>query len=174
LLNVESGLNDGLALPLVVTILAMADQKQLQYGSLIGEVMLGVGLGVLVPWIAVTLERVPIFKSHVTYAPLHAFAIGLLVLGLSSRTHANEFLAAFAAGITVATVAPAVRDAFHHFGELLAELRRMTQGYAAPGWACATLRALYQGLADLEAAMHLHVHLENNVLFPRVLALLET
>jgi regulator of cell morphogenesis and NO signaling len=56
-------------------------------------------------------------------------------------------------------------------GELLAELRALTAGYAPPGWACATARALYQGLAELEASMHVHVHLENNVLFPRAIAL---
>ncbi|MGE0444276.1 MAG: iron-sulfur cluster repair di-iron protein [Vicinamibacterales bacterium] len=54
-------------------------------------------------------------------------------------------------------------------GELLAELSRITAGYAVPGWACATARALYQGLAEFESTMHLHVHLENNVLFPRAL-----
>jgi regulator of cell morphogenesis and NO signaling len=56
-------------------------------------------------------------------------------------------------------------------GELLAELRALTRGYVPPDWACATVRALYQGLADLEASMHVHVHLENNVLFPRAIAL---
>jgi regulator of cell morphogenesis and NO signaling len=60
-----------------------------------------------------------------------------------------------------------------HAGSLLEELRVITSGYQAPDWGCATLRALYQGLADLEAAMHVHVHLENNVLFPRALVMLE-
>jgi regulator of cell morphogenesis and NO signaling len=54
-------------------------------------------------------------------------------------------------------------------GELLAELRRETGGYLVPEWGCATLRAFYQGLAQLEADMHVHVHLENNILFPRAL-----
>jgi regulator of cell morphogenesis and NO signaling len=55
-------------------------------------------------------------------------------------------------------------------GALLADLRRLTSHYEPPAWACATFRALYQGLAELEASMHLHVHLENNVLFPRALS----
>lgn len=59
-----------------------------------------------------------------------------------------------------------------HAGELLAELRWLTSGWQPPQWGCATLRALYAGLSELEAAMHLHVHLENNVLFPRALRLL--
>ena len=56
-------------------------------------------------------------------------------------------------------------------GELLEELRQLTEGFVPPVWACATARALYHGLAELEAEMHVHVHLENNVLFPRALAL---
>ena len=59
-----------------------------------------------------------------------------------------------------------------HAGDLLEELRVITGGYQAPDWACATTRALYQGLAELESAMHVHVHLENNVLFPRALDLM--
>ena len=55
-------------------------------------------------------------------------------------------------------------------GVLLFELRALTGGYAVPDWACDTFRALYRGLRELESAMHVHVHLENNVLFPRALA----
>jgi regulator of cell morphogenesis and NO signaling len=56
-------------------------------------------------------------------------------------------------------------------GHLLAELRAITEGYAPPSWACHTFRALYHGLSELESVMHVHVHLENNVLFPRALRL---
>ena len=56
-------------------------------------------------------------------------------------------------------------------GELLAELRRLTEGYVAPADACGSYRALYEGLEALEADTHLHVHKENNVLFPAVEAL---
>jgi regulator of cell morphogenesis and NO signaling len=54
-------------------------------------------------------------------------------------------------------------------GELLEELRRATGGYSAPADACASYRSLYDRLAALEADTHLHVHKENNVLFPAVL-----
>lgn len=56
-------------------------------------------------------------------------------------------------------------------GDALAEMRQITDGYAAPDWACQTFRALYHGLEELESAMHVHVHLENNILFPRALDL---
>jgi regulator of cell morphogenesis and NO signaling len=52
-------------------------------------------------------------------------------------------------------------------GTALARMRELTGGYAPPEWACPTFRGLYFGLAQLEADMHLHVHLENNILFPR-------
>ena len=56
-------------------------------------------------------------------------------------------------------------------GDLLADLRRITGGYEPPADACASYRALYRGLDELESDTHLHVHKENNVLFPAVLAL---
>lgn len=56
-------------------------------------------------------------------------------------------------------------------GELLARLRALTGGYAPPADACASYTALYAGLAQLESDIHLHVHKENNVLFPAVLAI---
>jgi regulator of cell morphogenesis and NO signaling len=52
-------------------------------------------------------------------------------------------------------------------GAALARLREITNGYAPPEDACPTFRGLYYGLAQLESDMHLHVHLENNILFPR-------
>jgi regulator of cell morphogenesis and NO signaling len=55
-------------------------------------------------------------------------------------------------------------------GALLSEMRSLTSDYAPPEWACQTFRALYHGLAELESTMHVHVHLENNVLFPRARA----
>jgi regulator of cell morphogenesis and NO signaling len=56
-------------------------------------------------------------------------------------------------------------------GNLLTELRSITAGFVPPEWGCQTLRALYDGLRELEASMHMHVHLENNVLFPRAVRL---
>lgn len=52
-------------------------------------------------------------------------------------------------------------------GQALARLRQLTNGYTPPADACNTFRGLYHGLAELEKALHEHIHLENNVLFPR-------
>lgn len=52
-------------------------------------------------------------------------------------------------------------------GAALDTLRGLTDGYTLPEWGCNTYRALLDGLEDLERDTHEHVHLENNVLFPR-------
>jgi regulator of cell morphogenesis and NO signaling len=53
-------------------------------------------------------------------------------------------------------------------GELLARLRELTDDYAVPADACRSYKALFAGLAQLEEDTHLHVHKENNLLFPAV------
>ena len=58
-------------------------------------------------------------------------------------------------------------------GAALAFIREVTHSFAPPEWACPTFRGLYYGLSQLEADMHLHVHLENNILFPRAARLTE-
>src|SRR5690606_3788425 len=56
-------------------------------------------------------------------------------------------------------------------GAAFAEMRRLTDNFTPPDHACTTFRALYAGLEAFERDTHQHVHLENNILFPRTLAL---
>jgi regulator of cell morphogenesis and NO signaling len=56
-------------------------------------------------------------------------------------------------------------------GEALVQLRLLTNDYAVPEDGCNTFRALYFGLAEMEQDLHRHIHLENNILFPRAIAL---
>ncbi|MDG4791139.1 cation:proton antiporter [Micromonospora sp. WMMD1102] len=126
LLNVESGVNDGLALPFVVVLLAVAAHEDDLHLPMLGtELLLGIVIGIAVPWIAIRLEQTRWFAVSPQYLPLNAVAIGLLVLALGKASHANLFLAAFAAGITVATVGRQQREAFEHFGELVAEILKL-------------------------------------------------
>lgn len=53
-------------------------------------------------------------------------------------------------------------------GDLLRRLRELTGDYEVPDGACASWRVLWVGLEDLERSLHEHIHLENNILFPRV------
>lgn len=55
-------------------------------------------------------------------------------------------------------------------GEALRRLRELTNNYTVPEGACNTWRALWHGLEALENDLHQHIHLENNILFPRALA----
>lgn len=59
-------------------------------------------------------------------------------------------------------------------GHLAKEIRSVTGNYAAPEDACTSFKALYQGLEAFEADLHQHIHLENNLLFPRAITLEET
>jgi len=125
LLNVESGLNDGLALPVVLVMLGAAGAEQVALPTLAGEVALGIGMGVGVPLVALELDRLkPLAAAHV-YEPIFAFAIGLLIFAVCAVTHANEFLAAFFGGLTIATASPETREEFHAFGEVLVELFKL-------------------------------------------------
>lgn len=52
-------------------------------------------------------------------------------------------------------------------GDALRELRRLTADYTPPADACISYQTLYKALSDYEADLHQHIHLENNILFPR-------
>src|SRR4030095_8480994 len=54
-------------------------------------------------------------------------------------------------------------------GILLKELRALTADYVTPADACISYQTLYQALDALEQDLHQHIHLENNILFPRAM-----
>jgi regulator of cell morphogenesis and NO signaling len=56
-------------------------------------------------------------------------------------------------------------------GDALRAIRQATHGYSAPADACFSYQTLYRVLAEFEADLHQHIHLENNVLFPRAIAM---
>ncbi len=78
---------------------------------------------------------------------------------------------------------PAIKNGFPHVshpirvmehehdsaGQALAAMRQVTGNYSLPEGACNTYRALFSGLQELEADLHRHIHLENNILFPRAI-----
>ena len=55
-------------------------------------------------------------------------------------------------------------------GEILVQIRKVTGDYTLPDDACPTFRALYEELEQMEKDLHQHIHLENNILFPRAIA----
>jgi len=68
------------------------------------------------------------------------------------------------------TVSNPIRMMMHEHdsaGQALEHMRSLTEGYTLPEDACAAYRTLFEGLQALEADLHQHIHLENNILFPR-------
>ncbi|MBK8140347.1 MAG: iron-sulfur cluster repair di-iron protein [Chitinophagaceae bacterium] len=56
-------------------------------------------------------------------------------------------------------------------GKCLAEIRELTSNYTLPEDACASYSLLYRMLDEFEEDLHMHVHLENNILFPKAVEL---
>jgi regulator of cell morphogenesis and NO signaling len=52
-------------------------------------------------------------------------------------------------------------------GEILGKMRQISNDYLLPDGACPSYSALYHGIRALESDLHQHIHLENNVLFPK-------
>jgi NhaP-type Na+/H+ or K+/H+ antiporter len=112
-----------------------------------------VAVGVVIPLAVVILRRIPGVAATTRYRPLAAVGIALTVLAVSELSGANPFLAAFGAGATLASVAPALRKAFGEFGELVTELLKLAAllvfgalltvplfwGLGLGGWAFAVL-----------------------------------
>lgn len=56
-------------------------------------------------------------------------------------------------------------------GEELSEIKSLTNNFSLPEDACSTFRVYYQGLKEFEQDLHKHIHLENNILFPKSIEL---
>lgn len=124
LLNLESGVNDGLALPFVLVFLALSQHREVHLGTIAIELLTGVALGVVIPGAAALLWRSKFLGPERGLESLGPIALGVLLYGLCELTHANLYLAAFAAGTTLATICPEVADEFERIGEVLSELTK--------------------------------------------------
>lgn len=54
-------------------------------------------------------------------------------------------------------------------GEMLARMAKLSDNFTAPVDACITYQATYQLLREYQRDLHLHIHLENNILFPKAI-----
>lgn len=84
---------------------------------------------------------------------------------------------ALAAGTSVENVGQlleTMRTDHDEVGEMLHQLRKLTADFAVPEGACTKYKEMLTGLEALERDLHIHVHLENNVLLPRALKLAES
>jgi NhaP-type Na+/H+ or K+/H+ antiporter len=126
LLNVESGLNDGLALPLVLVLLhAAGGSGEGSALNVVSSVLLGVTIGIVVPVIGVHLYRLPFFDAARVYRPLFAVAVLLIAWSLAHVVRANVFLASFGAGAVLAKVSPKARASIAGASRPTAELVKL-------------------------------------------------
>jgi NhaP-type Na+/H+ or K+/H+ antiporter len=125
-LNVESGLNDGLALTALTILLSAATAKGDSIPSVVWQLALGVAIGVAVPYIGIKVEQTSFFGAVGVFEPLLAVSLAVLVFAVCRSTGANEFLAAFSAGVTTATASTRASEAFRPFGELISELLKLS------------------------------------------------
>lgn len=64
-----------------------------------------------------------------------------------------------------------MEDEHERAGELFREIAQLSNNYTPPASACNTFRAMYSKLDEFEQDLHLHIHLENNILFPKAIEL---
>ncbi|CCQ16419.1 Ion antiporter, NhaP [Rhodococcus sp. AW25M09] len=127
LLNIESGLNDGLALPVVLILIGTLGGEigeSTSLGPVLLEVVLGVVLGVVAPVAGSLLVRLPVLGVTSRAQSAGPLAIAILLFVLTDAIGANPYIAAFTAGITLASVSPHASESFAPVGELTSELAK--------------------------------------------------
>ncbi|MFI6935832.1 cation:proton antiporter [Streptomyces sp. NPDC050287] len=128
LLNVESGINDGLALPVVLLLIAAAgptaDSAEASGSAIAVELLLGLVFGVALPLLVNGLVRFRLLGAEPKLQPLLPLATGIILYATCHLTHANPYLAAFSAGAALAHVSPEAKTSFEPLGEALAELAK--------------------------------------------------
>src|SRR3954454_17895101 len=121
-LNLESGLNDGLALPFVLFFLALASPSGGDAGTeaakLAGEAVVGAAIGVALGVAAGRLHR-HLLGGGLTarYEGIYAIGFALVAFGFTDATYGNGLIAAFVCGIAMGAAEREVPEAFVDFAE---------------------------------------------------------
>lgn len=128
LLNVESGVNDGLALPVVLLLIAAAGptahSAEASPAKIGAELVAGLALGVVLPLLVHLLTRFRLLGAEPKLQPLLPLATGVILYATCHLTHANPYLAAFSAGAVLASISPESKAVFEPLGEALSELAK--------------------------------------------------
>jgi len=123
-ISVESGLNDGIALPpIFVCFAALSAEGGHQEGSWLGfaamQLTLGPLVGAAVGWIGGRLVEYAAKRDWMepTFQRLSAFSLAIIAFALAEFLHGNGFIAAFCAGLALGVRSPDVRERIQEFGE---------------------------------------------------------
>lgn len=143
-LNLESGLNDGLALPFVLFFLVLAtaqDNAAGEAAQLAGEAVVGGLIGLALALVAGRLlPRLPGGGMTRKYEGTYALGLGFLAFGLADFTYGNGLIAAFVAGIALAAARHEIPDAFGEFNESVSAIFQVATFFVfgalvvATGW----------------------------------------
>lgn len=128
-LNVESGLNDGIAFPALLIVASLAadlhDRDTTEWGLFVaGQLLLGPAIGVLSAVLATRIIKPALRRGWMeeTYLNIVVLMLPLLAYAGAELVGGNGFIAAFACGVTVAFRSDKVREEVERFGEAQAQL----------------------------------------------------
>ncbi len=126
-LRLESGLNDVVLLPIILIAMAFATQGSEQTSAwtlLLQMLVIGPGAGALVAWAAIMLLQSIRARAGVRrdYESLYSLGVALAAFAAAESLHGSGFLAAFAAGLTIASLDVELCDCFREYGETTAEM----------------------------------------------------
>jgi sodium/hydrogen antiporter len=148
-LNLESGLNDGLALPFVLFFLVLAGSggdAGTEAAKLAGESAFGAVVGIVLGVAGGYLHRVMPGGVTPRYEGIYAIGFGLAAFGLADVTFGNGLIAAFVCGITLGVFEHQITERFIDFSENLSAIFQVltffvfgaimvATGYDGPIWA---------------------------------------
>lgn len=129
-LNIESGLNDGLMVPIVIGLISYISvvERALSVPEwtffLFQQILFGLLIGALVAYIGGRLYEVSYQKKWInkTFQEISAIAIALLAYTLAEILNGNGFIAAFVAGITIARIAKPICRSIQEFTAVQGQL----------------------------------------------------
>jgi NhaP-type Na+/H+ or K+/H+ antiporter len=120
-LNLESGLNDGLALPFVLVLIAVATPGLAAGDEVlkqIGETLAGAAIGVVLAYLGgKALDHLPGGRITPQYEGVYGLGLALLAFGIADVTYGNGLIAAFVAGVALGVAERELPDAFSLFNE---------------------------------------------------------
>jgi sodium/hydrogen antiporter len=120
-LNLESGLNDGLALPFVLFFLTLAEPGGNAADAaleLLAKVAVGALIGFVFAWVGGrALRRLPGGGIASNYEGVYALGLALAAYGLADVTYGNGLIAAFVAGVALGVAEHDIPEAFSQFNE---------------------------------------------------------
>jgi len=121
----ESGLNDGIALPILLAVLPFSSGLQTEPAllspllAILMQIGIGVAVGAVIGWGGGKLVDLASNRKWMapTYQRLASISLALLAYLVAVLCHGNGFVATFCAGLALATQTPAVRKRLLDFGE---------------------------------------------------------